>query len=120
MRLAARLVGLGLIATIGLVACATTSSGGAAPAAPKAASVSIKGTAFIPATLDIAKGTTVTWTNEDTTGHTVTSGANRTKDNKFDSSLEGGKTSSFTFDTAGTFDYFCSRHSSMKATVAVK
>jgi plastocyanin len=114
MHLAVRLFGLALIATVGLVACASTAT------AAKPAAVSIKGTAFVPPTLEIAKGTTVTWTNDDTFGHTVTSGANRTKDNKFDSPLEAKATFSFTFDTAGTFDYFCSRHSSMKGTVTVK
>jgi len=68
----------------------------------------------------VVKGTTVTWKNEDTTTHTVTSGANRTKDNKFDSRLEANGAASFTFDAAGTYEYFCQIHASMKATVTVK
>jgi len=36
-------------------------------------SVSIQGFAFNPATLTIKAGTTVTWTNEDSAPHTITS-----------------------------------------------
>ena len=82
--------------------------------------MAIKGFAFAPVTLEVAKGTVVTWTNSDSTPHTVTSGANRTKDGKFDKQLSGGAEDTFTFDTAGTFEYFCSLHSSMNAKVVVK
>jgi plastocyanin len=103
-----------LLVAVGVVAC------GGAATAPAPASVSIKGFAFAPATIEVAKGTTVTWKNDDTTTHTVTSGANRTKDNKFDNRLETNATATFTFDAAGTYEYFCQIHSSMKATVMVK
>lgn len=118
-------VGLLVISFIASVACGASSSGGAiSPAVPAAAaggaSVSIKGLAFNPATLEVAKGTKVVWTNNDTTAHTVTSGAARTKDGKFDQRVEPGASFTFTFNDAGTFGYFCSIHSSMTATVVVK
>lgn len=85
------------------------------PPAEAVAAVDIKGFAFEPAALDIGIGTTVTWTNEDGTQHTVTAG-----DGSFDSgALAQGGTFSHTFDTAGTFDYFCGFHSNMKATITV-
>ena len=72
MRLAIRVVGLGLIAALALVGCASASSAPSASpspsptASPKPVAISIKSFAFNPATVEVAKGTTVTWT--DTTG----------------------------------------------------
>jgi plastocyanin len=135
MRLVLRLGIPTLIAGFTFVACASTAGSGvsappatsapatsaAAPsaAAPKTATVTIKGFAFSPATLTVAKGTVVTFTNQDSTTHTVSSGANRTKDGKFDAQVSGGTETQMTFDTAGTFAYFCSFHQSMVATVVV-
>jgi plastocyanin len=115
------------VAALVAAACGSTSpstagAGSAAPpsaAAAQAAAVTIKGFAFAPASLTVAKGTKVTFSNQDGTTHTVTSGANRTKDGKFDRQLSGGTEDSITFDTAGTFEYFCNIHQSMKATVVV-
>lgn len=108
-----------LIAGVTFVACATTAPT-ASPAAAKSAAVTIKGFAFSPATLTINKGTVVTFTNQDSTTHTVTSGTSRTKDGKFDQQISGGNEGTVTFDTVGTFAYFCQIHSTMAATVVVK
>ena len=104
-----------------------SSSGGAistgvpaAAASAGGASVSIRGFAFNPVTLELARGTKVVWTNNDATAHTVTSGAARTKDGKFDQRVEPAASFAFTFNDAGTFSYFCSIHGSMTATVVVK
>jgi plastocyanin len=78
--------------------------------------VTIKDFAFGPATLSVAVGSTVTWTNADSAAHTVTA-----DDGSFDSkSLAAGSTFSQTFDTAGTFAYHCSIHPNMTASVDVK
>jgi len=67
--------------------------------------------------LDVAVGTTVTWTNEDSVPHTVTQdGSGGFQSGKIDP----GGTFSFTFDQAGTFDYHCEYHANMKSTVTVK
>jgi plastocyanin len=67
--------------------------------------------------IEVAVGTTVTWTNEDTVPHTVT----QTGGSGFQSGkLDPGATFSFTFDTAGSFDYFCEFHANMKGTITVK
>lgn len=119
MRLALRLAIPAAIAGLTFIACASTSTPGTGPAA-KAAAVSIKGFAFAPATLTVAKGTTVTFKNEDTTKHTVTSGANGTKDGKFDQSLDASAQATVTFDTPGTYEYYCALHAAMKGTITVQ
>jgi plastocyanin len=63
----------------------------------------------------VAVGTTVTWTNQDSTAHTVTA-----NDGSFDSGpIQPGKSFSHTFSTAGTVAYHCKIHPSMTATVTV-
>ncbi|MHB1346830.1 MAG: cupredoxin domain-containing protein [Candidatus Humimicrobiaceae bacterium] len=77
--------------------------------------VILKNNRFSPASLTIKVGTTVTWTNEDGFIHTVTSGTSPSDPSGlFDSgNLNGGDTFSFTFDEAGTYDYFCIPHFSL-------
>jgi predicted lipoprotein with Yx(FWY)xxD motif len=96
---------------------ATSSNGAAtaAPAAGKSVNATIKGFAFGPADLTVPVGTTVVWTNEDDMAHTVTA-----TNGAFDSGdLDKGGTFSFTFTKAGTFDYICSIHPSMKGRITV-
>ena len=104
----------------GTVAPAVPAGPTAAPAseAPAAggSTVSIKNFAFNPASITVAAGTTVVWTNDDTTGHTVTA-----DDGSFDSkTIDAGGTFSQTFAAAGSFTYKCTIHSSMTATVVVQ
>ena len=79
---------------------------------------------FDPPTLTVAKGTTVTWKNGDSTIHTVTSGSAEGNEtgSLFDSGiLAMGKTFQWTFSNAGTFDYYCTLHPQyMKGQVVVK
>jgi len=74
-----------------------------------------------PAELTIDVGETVTWSNDDTAAHTVTSGSPVDgPDGNFDSSLFlAGATYDVTFDTAGEFPYFCMVHPWMIGTVIV-
>ena len=77
---------------------------------------------FIPSTVTIGIGETVTWENTDNAAHTVTSGSPADgPDGVFDSSLimAGGATFSHTFDAVGTYDYFCMVHSWMAGSVIV-
>lgn len=77
--------------------------------------VDINNFAFNPVNIKIPKGTTVIWTNNDGSDHTVTSDTA-----VFDSgTLNRGKTFEFTFNEIGTFDYHCSFHSSMHGEVTV-
>lgn len=84
------------------------------PAAP--ASVSISGFAFTPAELHVKKGTKVTWTNLELSGHTITSDSGVFASGN----ISQGKTFSFTFNTAGTFTYHCALHPSMTGKVIVE
>jgi amicyanin len=95
----------------------TPSSGeGTAPAAPVGPdAVNIDGFAFAPATLTVKAGNTVTWTNKDEDPHTVVAGGGAFRSQ----ALGSGGTYSFTFPTAGTFDYICSIHPFMRGTVVV-
>jgi plastocyanin len=88
-------------------------TGSAAPVAGDA--VNINNFAFVPATLTVAAGSTVTWTNRDEEPHTVVA-----NDGSFHSPGMGSQaTFSYKFATAGTFDYVCSIHPFMHATVVV-
>jgi len=77
---------------------------------------------FIPSTVVITVGGTVTWENTDTMAHTSSSGTPAGgPDGVFDSSLVmAGASFSHTFDSAGTFDYFCMVHPWMTGTVIVE
>ena len=116
---------LTLIGALTFIAC--SSSGSTTPTATTAAggggassaAVAIKGFAFGPASITIAKGGTVTFTNNDSTTHTVSSGTAPNKDGKFDKDVAAGSETSITFDTAGTYTYFCNIHQTMKGTVVV-
>ena len=76
---------------------------------------------FIPSPVTIPVGGTVTWENGDTAAHTSTAGsATEGPSGVFDSSLiMAGSSFSHTFDSAGTFDYFCMVHPWMAGSVIV-
>lgn len=86
--------------------------------APAAMEVKIDNFSFSPATLTVAVGTTVTWTNQDDIPHTVVS----TDDPRAFRSkvLDTDEKFTYTFSKAGTFAYFCSVHPKMTGTVVVK
>lgn len=71
--------------------------------------------AFNPAQLDVPVGTTVTWTNSDSTAHTTTSDGPGWNSG----SLQPRAQFSTTFSDAGTFRYHCSIHPDMVGTVVV-
>ncbi len=78
--------------------------------------ITIANSAFSPRTTTIKVGTKVTWTNNDSFAHTVTS-----DDGAFESSgnLANSQRHQVTFSAAGTFPYHCSIHPSMTATITV-
>ena len=104
----------------------------AADAAPKTVIVDIPiGTAvpgcettnacFSPAMVSINAGDTVEWANIDTAAHTVTGGSPAMgPSGVFDSSLLMASANyAFTFDEAGSYDYFCMVHPWMVGSVSV-
>ena len=76
---------------------------------------------FIPSPVTVPVGGTVTWDNGDTAAHTSTAGsAAGGPSGVWDSSLiMAGSSFSHTFDSAGTFDYFCMVHPWMVGSVIV-
>jgi len=83
---------------------------------PAAMEVKIDNFSFGPATLTVAVGTSVTWTNRDDIPHTVVS-----TDGVFKSKvLDTDEKFSFTFSKAGTYPYFCSIHPKMTGKVVVQ
>jgi len=88
----------------------------AAPVLAQGGDVSIVGTSFQPPTITVAVGDTVTWTVTQSIGqqHSVTSGKPGGDFGKdFDSGIglqDNGQKFQFTFQKAGTYDYFCQVH----------
>ncbi len=91
------------------------STGAGGGGGPKA--VSIKNFAYAPADLTVAKGTTVKFTNGDSTNHTATATDASVLDT---GTIASGKTKSVTLDKSGTFAFFCSFHPFMKGTITVE
>jgi plastocyanin len=88
----------------------------AAPAAPEGTEVKIDNFTFAPQSVTIKAGTTITWINEDDIPHTVAATAKAFKSKVLDTDDKF----SFTFTTAGTFEYFCSLHPHMTGTIVVE
>jgi amicyanin len=85
-------------------------------AAIPAATVSMDHSTFIPSEITVAPGTTVTWVNVEAMPHTVVD-LNKAFRSK---TLVKDATFSFTFTTAGDYNYLCSIHPNMKGKVIVK
>ena len=95
--------------------------------------ISIK---FAPETITVAAGTTVRWVNGEAITHTITSGAwtgvdpdtgiraDETPDGLFDVTLspagEDGDSFEYTYETPGTYPYYCDIHLGMNAVVIVE
>lgn len=114
-------------AAVLLAACGSSSdSGSTSSANPTAAmgssgggggdAVTIEDFAYAPAGLTVSEGSTISFTNRDSTEHTATASGSG-----FDTgTIEKGQTKSVTLERAGTFDYVCTFHPFMHGTVTVK
>ena len=93
----------------------SNNSAGQSAVAPSASNaINIQNFAFNPQETTVKKGTTVTWTNNDSAPHQIKSAS-------FNSSQLGkGQSFSFTFNDAGTFDYSCAIHPSMTGKIIVE
>jgi plastocyanin len=78
--------------------------------------ITIDNFTFTPNELTVAVGTKVKWVNHDDIPHTIVE-----KKTTFRSkALDTDDSFSFTFTSAGTFDYFCGLHPHMVGQVIVK
>lgn len=79
--------------------------------------ITISNFAYSPSPMTVAKGTTVTWKNNDATQHTATA-----DDGSFDTGVINANATSggVTLNTAGTFTYHCNFHSTMHGTITVQ
>ena len=107
-----------MIAMMLLSAASPNSAANAQQVAPAMADVKIDNFSFGPATVTVAVGTTVTWTNRDDIPHTVVS----TDDPKAFKSkvMDTDEKFSYTFAKPGTYSYFCSVHPKMTGKVVVQ
>ena len=118
---------------LALVACGDGGSRTTAPE-PSQARVTIAAIAFEPPAIEVARGDSVVWANEDeSVEHTITSGRpgdrgvpglDNAKPDRPDGIFDGtvadaGDTFEFTFDELGTFEYFCRVHPVMTGSVIV-
>jgi plastocyanin len=79
--------------------------------------VTIQGFQFKPSDLTVTRGSTVTFTNQDATPHTVTpeEGANFTGTGR----LQENDSKQVAFNQVGEQNYFCEIHPSMKGQITV-
>ncbi len=97
----------------------TEASGGGA-AGPKV-EVGMKNIQFDPKDVTVAKGGTVTWTNNESVAHDVTKEDGPGPDfSSGKGNLKQGDTYSQTFTTAGKINYVCTIHPNMTGTVTVQ
>ena len=76
---------------------------------------------YIPSNIIVEKGKSVTWMNEDSSFHSVTSGFYPEPSGLFDSGhLDPYQSYTLSFDEYGVYDYFCTLHPWMKAQVIVE
>jgi len=94
----------------------TAANTGGGEGAANATRAEMRAMSFAPKRLEIAAGTTVTWTNNDQLVHTVTA-----DDGSWDSGpIEPGNSWSHTFSQPGEFAFHCTPHPFMRAVVVVR
>jgi len=79
--------------------------------------ITIDNFTFTPPELTVAAGTTVKWVNHDDIPHSV---VNKDKVFRSKAALDTDDSFSYTFASAGSFDYFCALHPHMVGKVIVK
>ena len=137
MDLRRRALRLSIVAVLlmSFAACGGSSSSGQDNESGAAGeAISLEGLTFDPERIVVAPGTKITWTNEDSVQHTVTSGTKGTQgapgvskgtsdkpDGTFDGALDdSGTTFTFTFEEPGTYEYFCRIHGGMTGVIVVE
>lgn len=120
-------VGLAAVLAIMLVPVSLSPAFAADVAVTIVSGASSKSTdAFSPSPVTANVGDTVTWTNKDTSPHTITSGTDGKADGKFNSSpntsppfINPQQTYKVTFNATGDYPYFCELHPNMVGMVKI-
>jgi plastocyanin len=111
-----QLLGVPNISAVRAQRVSATAAPAAGTTAAATAEVKIDNFSFSPATISVAAGTTITWTNRDDIPHTVVS-----DDKVFKSKvLDTDEKFTYTFSKPGTYPYFCSVHPKMTGKVVVQ
>jgi plastocyanin len=97
-------------------AATSTSAPAAGGAAVSAAKVAISNFKYVPPTITVKSGGTVTWTNRDSASHTATAKANSAFNTD---TLKQGQSKTITFSKPGTYRYTCLFHPFMSGTLVV-
>lgn len=119
-----------LAVSFSMIGCSSSASGpgddgngnGNGGGEPAPNEVQMASQSFTPSSIEVEVGTTVTWVNESSVVHTVTSGTNGEHDGEFDSGNVGpGEEYSYQFDEVGEYPYYCIPHvnNGMTGTVTV-
>jgi plastocyanin len=78
--------------------------------------VLIQGFKFVPNSLTIKTGASVTWKNEDTASHSIVFSSGNAANSSL---LASGEEYNYKFDTPGSYSYYCGPHNSMKGEIIV-
>jgi len=108
---------LTVLLAVVVAACSGSDSAepdGESPQNGVSAAITIAGFSFGDP-IEVVAGTTVTVTNDDSAAHTWTS----SDDTWPSAALGGGESFDFTFEEAGTYEFFCSIHPTMTGSVTV-
>ena len=89
---------------------------------PGPLTVSVVDNRFVPASMTITAGDSITWRFEGSNTHTVTEGTDLTGSHLFDSLEKSSGTFGYRFNAAGTYPYHCRPHFilNMKGTITVQ
>ena len=107
--------GVALLAAVLAVALTAPTLANAALQDEEERGVSISAFSFVPATLTVNVGDSVTWVNTDGVPHTSTAASNHLWGDLMTSS----EAFTYTFDTPGTYVYFCEMHPAMVGSITV-
>ncbi len=88
-----------------------------AAAASGVTSIDITAAAFSPATVTVKKGTTITWTNKDTTDHAIAEADSLSGPHS--PQLKPNDSYTYTYSTPGTYHYQCAINPALTGTVTV-
>lgn len=97
------------VATISGCTGGSDGGGGESASVEETSEVSLTGSQFQPRNIHVDAGTTVTWTNDDSFDHTVTSASDNWSK---DTNVAGGEQTTHTFEESGVYDVYCTIHGS--------